>query len=66
MTKPRFNKATLRSGLEDRVAASLMSRGVEPLYETERVQYEVPQKFHWYTPDFKINRKDGTDRKSVV
>lgn len=55
-----------RSGLEDRTAAYLTSRGINFEYETESLQYykKVPKsqcedcggtqvlKEHWYTPDF--------------
>ncbi len=41
-----------RSGLEEKVAASLEARGVPVLYETETLRYETPATPHKYTPDF--------------
>lgn len=42
-----------RSGLEERVSKSLLSRGCTDFeYETVRVPYEVPARPAKYTPDF--------------
>lgn len=32
----------------------LLSRGVEPAYEAEYVEYQQPASTHRYTPDFKL------------
>lgn len=42
----------VRSGLEDKVAQDLISRGVEYEYEKHKLKYNVPASLHTYTPDF--------------
>lgn len=41
-----------RSGLEDKVAASLAARGVAVEYETHTIRYLKPARQARYTPDF--------------
>jgi hypothetical protein len=43
-----------RSGLEDVVAAQITSRGLDPQYETVKIEYVKPEKKHKYTPDFPL------------
>jgi hypothetical protein len=43
-----------RSGLEDKVAADLTSRGVSYTYEDHKVPYVKPETSHRYTPDFRL------------
>jgi hypothetical protein len=42
-----------RSGLEEALAQQLRALGVEPKYESEKIEYTDP-KVHKYTPDFKL------------
>lgn len=42
-----------RSKLEERVNDNLHSRGLMPLYETDKVRYSI-HKYRTYIPDFKI------------
>lgn len=43
-----------KSGLEDDMAACLLSHGIDPNYEAEVIPYEVPSTWHKYTPDFPL------------
>lgn len=53
--KPKFHsKGSYRSGLEVKVATQLKECGVEAEYETLKIKYLVPQKEHYYKPDFQI------------
>lgn len=52
MAKMAKTKAGFRSGLEERVAKQLASLSVAFTYEEQKVSYVVPEKQHWYTPDF--------------
>lgn len=45
-------KHGFRSGLEHAIAKDMQSRGVPVIYETTRFAYVVPEKRHFYTPDF--------------
>lgn len=45
-------KNGFRSGLEEKVADALMSKGVKATYETTKIKYIVPAKERTYTPDF--------------
>lgn len=54
-TKRTSESATAyRSGFEKQVHVDLLSRGVEPAYEAEYVEYQQPASTHRYTPDFKL------------
>lgn len=58
MKKNKFNPRAraiangYRSGLEEKVQADLVNRGVDAEYECFRIPYVVPQSDHFYTPDF--------------
>ncbi len=52
-------KYGFRSGLEEKVAADLRSRGVEFSFEAEKVHYRIPESNHVYTPDFIIRTRTG-------
>ena len=41
-----------RSGLESEIAASLLSKGIDPQYETLKIKYLKPSRNSTYTPDF--------------
>lgn len=53
-------KEGYRSGLEDKVAAELRARGIDPHYEEDVLSYLKPARQAKYHPDFKIYRKDGS------
>ncbi len=50
-----------RSGLEEKVAASLESRGVDFQYEKLTLTYTLPEKPRKYTPDFIFTSKSGKE-----
>lgn len=54
MAKPAFDPIAhgVRSGLEEKVAQSLIQRGVVYEYETVKIPYTIPASLHKYTPDF--------------
>lgn len=41
-----------RSGLEDKIATQLESKGIKYLYEEFKLPYVIPASNHNYTPDF--------------
>lgn len=43
-----------RSGLEDVIAQQIASNGIEPEYETFKIEYVRPERKHKYTPDFRL------------
>jgi len=43
-----------RSGLEDVVAEQIKSKGLDPAYETLKIEYIKPQRKAKYTPDFPL------------
>ena len=43
-----------RSGLEDVVADQIKSAGLDPKYETIKIEYEKPARKAKYTPDFPL------------
>ena len=51
--------ARLRSGLEDKVKAQLDELEKEYKYESERIQYTIPESLHTYVPDFVIFKSSG-------
>jgi len=57
--KQRGIKHGYRSGLEDKAAAQIQQAGLELLYETDKVDYVVPERNAKYTPDFKLPKKGG-------
>jgi predicted nuclease of restriction endonuclease-like RecB superfamily len=58
-SKQRGIKHGYRSGLEDKAAAQIKAAGVELLYETDKVNYVVPERNAKYTPDFRLPKKGG-------
>jgi hypothetical protein len=46
--------AGFRSGLEDKIAASLKARGVAVGYECMTLEYTLPEKVRRYTPDWRL------------
>jgi len=48
-----------RSGLEERIAQSLLEQGVDFTYEDQVISYLKPEKIARYTPDFVITTKSG-------
>lgn len=54
MAKPAFDPIAhgVRSGLEEKVAQSLIQRGVVYEYEAIKIPYTIPASPHRYTPDF--------------
>jgi hypothetical protein len=63
-----------RSGLEDKLGNFLREHGIEFGYESDVVEYTVPEKVGKYTPDFKIGevyletkgRFTSEDRKKML
>lgn len=49
-----------RSGLEDKISADLEAKGLPVKYEVDKLRYTVPASEHTYTPDWRIDRPDGT------
>lgn len=49
-----------RSGLEDKVATQIGDKGLQVIYEQEKLKYVVPSRNATYTPDFKITLGDGS------
>jgi len=45
-----------RSGLEDVVAQQITSKGLDPKYETIKIEYLKPARKAKYTPDFPIGK----------
>ncbi len=43
-----------RSGLEEKTAADLKSRGLDCPYEPYKIKYFKPETMHTYTPDFEL------------
>jgi predicted nuclease of restriction endonuclease-like RecB superfamily len=58
-SKQRGIKHGYRSGLEDKAAAQIKAAGVQLLYETDKVNYVVPERNAKYTPDFRLPKKGG-------
>ncbi len=48
------SKQEYRSGLEEKIANDLTSRGVGFLFEQRKIKYTPPAKEHTYTPDFEL------------
>lgn len=55
MAKMAKTISGFRSGLEERVARQLLSLSAPFTYEETKVAYVVPERPHWYTPDFVLN-----------
>ena len=47
-------KYGFKSGLEENISQQIGNKGIEVLYETEKVEYIVPASKHTYHPDFKL------------
>lgn len=58
MNSQRFRKTALmkgfRSGLEEDVAAQIKSKGIDPAYETIKIEYIKPERKAKYSPDFPV------------
>lgn len=54
MRRRRGTSSPWRSGLEEKVAENLTSRGVRFSFESDKVSYVQPAKERTYTPDFKL------------
>lgn len=50
----RHYKGTYRSGLEDKVAKDLQSKGIPFDYEKLKIKYSVPVADKTYTPDYQL------------
>jgi hypothetical protein len=51
-----------RSGLEDVVAQQITSKGLDPQFESIRIEYVKPERKAKYTPDFPaIPKRDGSN-----
>jgi hypothetical protein len=50
---------TFRSRLEEKVAKQFVTLGVPYSYESEKVEYVVPQRTSKYIPDFILEKTDG-------
>ena len=49
-----------KSGLEKAVAKAFKNKGIKFEYEAEVVHFIQPEKKRKYTPDFRVQTKDGT------
>lgn len=54
------SRHSYRSGLEASVSAQLTEAGVPVIYEQDKLSYDIPATPHKYTPDFRIDRDDGS------
>jgi predicted nuclease of restriction endonuclease-like RecB superfamily len=57
--KERGIRHGYRSGLEDKIAKQITNAGIDLQYETDKVQYIVPERSAKYTPDFKLPKQGG-------
>ena len=59
--KQRFRgiAAGYRSGLEETISKVLEEQGIDVLYETDKVYYQIPERQSRYTPDFKLQKANG-------
>jgi hypothetical protein len=55
-SRPVGLKEGFRSGLEELVADQLRSHGLDPKFESEKIEYVKPESKHKYTPDFPVTR----------
>ena len=51
--------AGYRSGLEETISGVLRDSGIEVLYETDKIYYQIPERSSKYTPDFKLPKANG-------
>lgn len=49
-----------RSGLEVSLSRQIEEAGLAVSYEQDKIKYKVPEREATYTPDFRIERPDGT------
>jgi hypothetical protein len=49
-----------KSGLELQISEQITEAQYPLRYETETLQYTVPESFHKYTPDFVFTKRDGS------
>lgn len=61
MGKPRSKHlvSLYRSGLEEKTAKDLDSRGISYTFESIKIPYVIPASNHKYTPDFLVTTKSG-------
>jgi hypothetical protein len=52
-------KHGFRSGLEDKISKQIAEAGIKLLYETDKIEYQVPPRQAKYTPDFKLPKDGG-------
>lgn len=50
-------RAGFRSGLEEQVAKQLRALGIDPRFESEKIEYTKPESRHKYTPDFPLGNR---------
>lgn len=50
-------RAGFRSGLEEQVAKQLRALGIDPRFESEKIEYTKPESRHKYTPDFPLGKR---------
>ena len=49
-----------RSGLEEKCAAQIQAAGLTVHFEETKIAYQWPKRQSTYTPDFRVNRSDGS------
>lgn len=54
-----LKKYGYRSGLEEYTASFLTNNNIQYTYESEKIQYIIPESYHKYTPDFILKTKSG-------
>lgn len=54
-----YNNVTFRSKFETAIAQQIEDMKCEVLYETDKIEYIVPEHISHYTPDFKLTTKSG-------
>lgn len=54
-----YNKITYRSKFETSIAQQIEDMKFDVLYETDKIEYIVPEHISHYTPDFKLKTKSG-------
>lgn len=52
-----------RSGLEQQIAAQLQAAGIDPKFESTKLEYTVPASKHKYTPDFPVTPRIHIETK---
>jgi hypothetical protein len=52
-------KHGFRSGLEDKISKQITGAGLDLMYETDKISYQVPLRQAKYTPDFRLPKEGG-------